>query len=181
MPRLSFLAAALAATTLVALPATASAQALSGPSCTLATTCNHTLNATVPVLVNLTLENAATALGTITAEHFDDGQRIDGPRFEAKANRSYAVTLVAAAATFTSTGNPAKAAGDVRYAVVPSAAGCASAGAYAPVPTATAASIFSGNAGLSVRQQLCFDIVWNYASDAPGSYDLGLNLNVTAP
>jgi len=158
----------------------ASAQPLAGPSCTIATNCVHTLNASVPTLVNLTLENAATNLGAITAANFDNGQLIAGPRFEAKANRSYAVTLASASATFSGSGNAAKAAGDVRYAVVTSAAGCGTAGAYAAVTT-SAVGIYSGSAGLSPRQQLCFNIAWNYASDTPGTYALPLNLSVTAP
>jgi hypothetical protein len=181
MTRLSFLTAALVAAALATAPAVATAQPLSGPSCTTSTTCAHTLSATVPTLVNLTLENAATSLGTITAAQFDNGQRVDGPRFEARANRTYSVTLVAASPTFSGSGNAAKSAGDVRFAVVTSAAGCSAAGAFTPVPTAAAAGIFSGGAGLSARQQLCFNIVWNYETDAPGTYDLGLNLNVTAP
>ncbi len=158
----------------------ASAQPLAGPSCTIATNCVHTLNASVPTLVNLTLENAATNLGSITATSFDNGQRIDGPRFEARANRSYAVTLASASALFSGSGNPAKVAGDVRYAVVTSAAGCGTAGAFAAMTT-SAVGIYSGAAGLSPRQQLCFNIAWNYASDTPGTYTLPLNLSVTAP
>lgn len=165
----------------VAFAPSAQAQPLAGPSCTVGTSCEHELLATVPVLVNLRLQNGSTNLGAITAADFDNGQRIAGPLFEARANRSYSVTLVAGAATFSGTGNSAKAAGDVRYAVVTEAAGCSAAGAYAPVPTAAAAGIFAGNAGLSARQQLCFDIVWNYASDVPGTYELPLNLSVTAP
>jgi len=180
MTRSLYLAAAAFVASVAFAPA-AHTQALAGPSCTVGTNCDHELQATVPVLVNLRLQNGSTNLGAITATDFDNGQRIAGPRFEARANRSYSVTLVAAAATFGGGGNPAKAAGDVRYAVVTEAAGCGTASAYAPVPTAAAAGIFSGNAGLSARQQLCFDIVWNYASDAPGSYELPLFLSVTAP
>jgi hypothetical protein len=156
------------------------AQPLAGPTCTVGGSCGHTLNATVPTLVRLTLENATTALGTLTETEFDNGQTIAGPRFEARANRAYNVTLASASGTWGGTGNPAKLAGDVGYAVVTSAAGCGTAGAYTALST-TAANIFSGTAGLSVRQQLCFDITWNYASDAPGTYDLPLNLTVTAP
>ncbi len=180
MTRIPFLAAA-ALVAGVAFAPTVQAQPLAGPSCTIGTNCGHTLEATVPVLVNLRLQNATTNLGAITADDFDNGQRIAGPLFEARANRPYSVTLVAANPTFGGTGNPSKAAGNVRYAVVTEAAGCSAAGAYAAVPTAAAAGIFSGNAGLSARQQLCFDIVWNYASDAPGTYNLPLNLSVTAP
>lgn len=158
----------------------AQAQPLSGPSCTVGTNCVHTLNATVPTLVQLTLENAATALGTLSQSEFDLGQTIAGPRFEARANRSYNVTLAAASANWTGTGNAAKAAGDVGFAVVTSAAGCGTAGAYAALST-TAANIYAGTAGLSPRQQLCFDIAWNYATDVPGTYSLPLNLSVTAP
>ncbi len=179
MIRRSAFAASLFALAFVVVP-DAGAQPLSGPTCTIGTNCVHTLNASVPTLVNLTLENAATNLGAITAANFDDGQLIDGPRFEARANRTYAVTLASASALFTGSGNAAKAAGDVRYAVVTSAAGCGTAGTFAAVTT-SAVSIFSGLAGLSPRQQLCFNIVWRYASDAPGTYALPLNLSVTAP
>jgi hypothetical protein len=180
MTRHTFLAA-VALVGATALANRADAQPLTGPSCTIATNCGHQLTATVPTLVNLTLENATTSLGSITANEFDNGQRIAGPRFEARANRSYSVTLVAASPTFTGTGNPSKAAGDVRYAVVAASAGCGAAGAYTSVPTAAAVGIYSGTAGLSPRQQLCFDIRWNYSSDVPGSYALPLNLSVSAP
>jgi len=180
MTRSTFLAAAAIVAGVAFTPA-AHAQALTGPSCTVGTNCAHSLEATVPVLVNLRLQNTTTNLGAITAAAFESGQRIAGPLFEARANRSYSVTLVAANPTFGGTGNPAKPAGDVRFAVVTEAAGCTAAGAYAAVPTAAAAGIFAGNAGLSARQQLCFDIAWNYASDAPGTYNLPLNLSVTAP
>lgn len=180
MIRSSFLAA-VAVVASAAFAPEAQAQALTGPSCTIGTNCAHTLEATVPVLVNLQLQNTTTNLGAITTEDFDNGQRIAGPLFEARANRSYSVTLVAASPTFGGDGNPAKQAGDVRFAVVTELAGCSAAGAYAAVPTAAAAGIYTGSAGLSPRQQLCFDIVWNYASDAPGTYNLPLNLSVTAP
>lgn len=180
MTRIPLLAAAVLAAGVAFAPA-AHAQPLAGPTCTVGTNCDHQLQATVPVLVNLRLQSGSTNLGAITAADFDNGQRIAGPLFEARANRSYSVTLVAATPTFAGSGNPAKAAGDVRFAVVTEAAGCSTASAYAPVPTAAAAGIFAGGAGLSARQQLCFDVVWNYASDAPGSYELPLNLSVTAP
>jgi len=180
MTRTMYLAAAAFVAGVAFAPA-AHTQALSGPSCTVGTNCVHELQGTVPVLVNLQLQNGSTNLGAITTTDFDDGQRIAGPLFEARANRSYSVTLVAAAATFSGSGNPAKAAGDVSFAVVTEAAGCSTASAYAPIPTAAAAGIYSGSAGLSPRQQLCFDIVWNYASDAPGTYELPLHLSVTAP
>ena len=180
MTRHTFLAA-VALVGAAALGTRAEAQPLTGPSCTIGTNCGHQLTATVPTLVNLTLENASTNLGAITANEFDNGQQIAGPRFEARANRTYSVTLVAASPTFTGTGNTSKAAGDVRFAVVAASAGCGAAGAYTAIPTAAAVGIFAGTAGLSPRQQLCFDIVWNYASDVPGTYELPLNLSVSAP
>ncbi len=165
------------------LSAEAGAQPLSGPSCSVGgAACAHTLNANVPTLVTLTLENAITNLGTITAAHYNSGQQINGPLFEARANRTYSVSVASTNANFTAgTGaNAAKSAGDARWARVTAAAGCSSATSYTAVST-TAALIYSGTAGTSPRQQLCFDIVWNYASDTPGSYELPLNVSVSAP
>ncbi len=173
-----------AATAMVAafaLAPEAGAQALSGPSCTVGTNCVHTLSGTVPVLVNLTLENASTALGSVTAEMFDGGQLVDGPRFEVRANRSYNVTLTAASATFSGGGNDSKPASDVQFVRVTDAAGCSGATGFAALSSSTAATIFSGSAGLSPRQRLCFNIAWDYDTDGPGSYNLPLNLSVTAP
>ncbi len=165
------------------LSSNASAQALTGPSCSAGgAACGHTLNAVVPTLVTLTLENATTALGNITAAQFDNGQQVAGPLFDVKANRGYSITLASVNATFTANGgaNAAKSAGDVRWARVTGAAGCGSAGAYAAVST-TAVGVYTGTAGTAPRQQLCFDIVWNYASDTPGNYSLPLNVSVSAP
>jgi hypothetical protein len=165
------------------LSAEAGAQPLGGPSCSAGGgACGHTLNATVPTLVTLTLESNATALGSITAAQFDNGQQIAGPLFDVKANRGYSITLASANATFTAGvgANAAKSAGDVRWARVASAAGCSTAGAYAAVST-TAVGVYTGTAGTAPRQQLCFDILWNYASDTPGTYTLPLNVSVSAP
>jgi hypothetical protein len=160
---------------------TASAQPLTGPSCTVGSNCVHTLSGTVPVLVNLTLESPSTAIGAVTAAQFDNGQLLDGPRFEVRANRGYNVTLTAAAATFSGGGNNAKAASDVRWVRVTDAAGCAGATGFAALSNTTAATIFTGSAGLSPRQRLCFNIAWNYGTDGPGAYTLPLNLTVAAP
>jgi hypothetical protein len=165
------------------LSADAGAQALTGPTCSAGgPACGHTLNATVPTLVTLTLENNATALGNITAAHFDNGQQVAGPLFDVKANRGYSITLASVNAAFTATGgaNAAKSAGDARWARTTAAAGCASPGAYTPITT-TAVGVYTGTAGNAPRQQLCFDIVWNYASDTPGGYTLPLNVSVSAP
>jgi hypothetical protein len=165
----------------VAFAPSLSAQALSGPSCTPTLgPCVHTLNANVPELINLTLERPATDLGTIGASQFDLGQRIAGPLFEVKANRGYDVLLTAGLATFSGTGNPAKPATDVQFARVLGGA-CAGATGFAALSSSTSATIFSGTAGLSPRQQLCFNIAWDYADDGPGTYSLPLNLSVVAP
>ena len=122
------------------------AQALTGPNCTVGTNCGHTLSGTVPTLIRLVLENATTSLGTVTEAQFDNGQLVDGPRFEVRANRAYNVTIAAASGTWTGA-NAAKVAGDARYAVVTNAATCTAAGAFTALTT-TAATIYSAAAGL---------------------------------
>ncbi len=155
-----------------------SAQPLSGPSCsTTSAACVHTLTATVPTLVNLTLENATTAIGAVDAASFDAPQRVQGPQFEARANVAYTVLIASQNGTF---GPETKSVGDVRYVAVPNATACSAAAGFTAL-SATATSIYSGARGASPRQRLCFDITWNYETDGPGAYNLPMNLTVTAP
>ncbi len=170
-PRSSLVAGAMALGLMFA--PSLSAQAV---NCGLGQVCGHTLNAVVPTLVNLTVESPSTSLGSITTAQFDGGQLVTGPSFETRANTAHRVWLRAATATFT--GQP-KLASDVSFAAVTDAAGCGAA-SYAAL-SSTAVSIFGNGAGRSDLQRLCFSITWDYETDAPGNYDLPLELTVTAP
>ncbi len=39
----------------------------------------------------------------------------------------------------------------------------------------------SNTPGNDVVRQICFDIIWRYANDPPGSYTLPLTFSITAP
>lgn len=171
-PRFSFVAGAMALG-LVFAPSLR-AQAV---TCGLGQVCAHELRAVVPTLVNLTVENNATVLGSITTAQFDNGQLIAGPSFETRANTAHQVWIRATAGNFA---GQTKSSSDVEYLVVPNATGCAGAAGFTPLST-VAASIFSNGAGRSALQSLCFSIDWDYATDAPGNYNLPLELTVTAP
>ncbi len=180
MFRRSAVAASVFALGLIVAPSLQAQAPLTGPSCNAGagSVCDHLLTAVVPTLVNLTLENSQTNLGSITALQFDSTQYVAGPRFDSRGNVAYTVSIEATTATFGPTGN--KNAGDVRYLVVPAATGCGATTGFNAVGVAPS-TLYSGARGSAPRQQLCFNVLWNYATDEPGNYDLPLDLTITAP
>lgn len=180
MFRRSAIAAGVFALGLMVAPSVQAQAPLTGPSCngTSGSVCVHTLRAVVPTLVNLTLENNETNLGSITALQFDSTQFVAGPLFDSRGNVAYTVSIEATTATFGPTGN--KNAGDVRYLVVPATTGCGATTGFTAVAVAPS-TLYSGARGSAPRQQLCFNVQWNYATDEPGNYDLPLDLTIAAP
>ena len=142
----------------------------------------HRLNGNVPTLVELEMNTDVTNFTAPTITNFGAGneQLVTGPELSVRANRGWAVTIQAATANFsTAPSGVTKPAGDVGFGIVNAGAACSGA-TFAALSNGTASALFGGGAGNTARQ-LCFEILWNLGNDAPGNYELGMNLSLSAP
>ena len=135
-------------------------------------TANNTVNVTVGTLLKLTLStNNINAPAPVVAD-FDAGkQDVTGPVATVKANKGWSLDV-----TGSWTAAPySKAAGDFKWDKT-----CTS-------PTYPNSLAASGNAGSgasgtnSTAVNMCYEIVWAYANDVPGSYTATVTYTLTAP
>lgn len=136
----------------------------------------------------------ATALGTPVKADFDSGyNKVAGPTFQAWANHSFAVSVIATTPTFTyvQSGvhpNPNKPASDLTWAAATSG-GCAVLPNSAYISNAGSAGTLISSAigapglgGTAPIKQICYRTLWPNASLFPaGTYTLIMNFTISAP
>jgi hypothetical protein len=169
----------------VAVAALVAAAPMQAQSCDIAGSGNCTVGTTasmtMPSLLRLTLGSTTSSLSAPAAvSEFDaDGvvqKQSTGPSVTVRANRGWAVTLQADAATFTAAGGSsyAKPISDLEV----SKDGGSS---YSPISNSEAFSITSGTAtASSVFSNIRYRTRYSVASDAPGTYSLGITYTLTA-
>jgi len=147
------------------------------PNCAVGTTASMTM----PSLLRLTLGSTTSSLSAPAAvTEFDtDGvvkKESAGPSVTVRANRGWAVTLKADAAEFTPGGGStyAKPISDLEVSADNGAT-------YTAISNASAFSINNGSATAStIFSQIKYRTRYSVASDAPGTYSLGITYTLTA-
>lgn len=169
--RTSF-ALAIGAVALLASAPLAAQTSCTGSGCSV----NHNVHATVNDVLSLSLDNAATDLGTPTAAQYGAGNGVatNGPTATVVANRPYTVTLVGPA-NFTYSGSygpVSKPSSDLTWGTV--------AGTYGN-DMSTSATVMSGTPTAGDTQQIFFNTLWDITRDTPGDYSMDVTFTLTAP
>lgn len=126
----------------------------------------------------LSISPISTPLGTPTWADFTTGYLdVATPvGLTARANRSYKVTISAAAATFSYTGsqpNPNKPRSDLQWALT-------AGGSYTGI--GTGATVLSGGSATNgASQDVFYRTLWNIAQAPPGDYSLNVSFTISAP
>ena len=145
----------------------AQAQTCTTAGCTV----THTVSATAPTILKLTLSSVTTTLTNPVEADFDGAAIQDnGPTVTLKSNTSAHAQISATA--WTGTGNNSKSVGDLTYQL-------GGAGAFTAV-TSTATDIIAagtGNRNTSVK----WGTLWHSASDTPGTYSLAVTFTLASP
>ncbi len=150
------------------------------PAAPLAAQANITVTVQMPVgdVFALAISPISTPLPVPTWADFSAGfTNVPTPvALTARANRSYKVTISAAAPTFTYTGtlpNPGKPRTDLQWALT-------SGGAYTGI--STGATVMSGaTAHNGAAQLVYYRTLWNIAQAPPGAYSLAVSFTISAP
>lgn len=144
---------------------------------------------TTVATARLTLSTASTTLSSVgtgvTVADYElavgagTGLVVVGPLVTVNANSGYTVTMTNAN-LFTSPA-PAKNSTTVSYSTNAVAGVCGA--AYTPFsnPFAAVTLMTSASATASQAVQVCFQVKWLWATDAPGSYTLPITFKVTMP
>jgi hypothetical protein len=148
----------------------AQAQTCTTASCTV----THTVSATAPTVLNLTLSSITTALTNPTATDFDVAAGIDdaGPTVTLKSNKNASVTISTAAANWTGPLGTTKSVGDLRWRTSGGGPGTALSGTAADV-------IVSGKGNRNAT--VTWNTLWNLSTDEPGAYSLATTFTLVAP
>ena len=148
----------------------AQAQTCTTASCTV----THTVSATAPTVLNLTLSGLTTTLTNPTATDFDVAAGIDnaGPTASLKSNKNASVTISTAAANWTGPVGTTKSVGDLRWRTSGGGPGTALSGTAADV-------IASGKGTRSAT--ITWNTFWALATDEPGAYSLAPTFTLVAP
>lgn len=152
-----------------------SASAAQAQTCTTAScTVTHTVSATAPTVLNLTLSGLTTTLTNPTATDFDVAAGIDnaGPTVTLKSNKNASVTISTAAANWTGPVGTTKSVGDLRWRTSGGGPGTALSGTAADV-------IASGKGTRAVT--VTWNTFWALATDEPGAYSLATTFTLVAP
>jgi hypothetical protein len=130
------------------------------------------LNAKVPYLLSLSVENYSTDLGSPDRHDFDKGHR-DASKplnVEVKANTPWQVTI-ASPKGFGKNGSYQKATGDLRWSLDKNA--------YTSV-TGSPVKLTDGNPTASKTSPVYLRTNWDYAKDLPGTYSISLEFTASA-
>ena len=142
------------------------------PACTV----TNTASATVTIVARLTLNVAATDLGTPVQADFTTGSKdAVGPIATVLANTAWRVSVVGNTGTFSCTGTgcrAAKPASDLLWGTV--------AGTYGNNAGASA-TLVSGTGTAGTVQPSFYRTNWALAADTPGVYTLVLNYTLSEP
>jgi len=165
-----------------------SAQVAAAQSCSITSTAAGTLSCTVvsthsftmPSLLQLTMSgftsgtNMTLAAPTAMSDYSTPTIQMPttGPSYQVAANRNYKVQISANAASFA--GPYAKPAGDLAWST-------SAVGTFTPLTT-TPADISTGTpTTLSAAVGVFYKTTYNFATDVPGSYSLGVTFTLVAP
>ncbi|MDP9143606.1 MAG: hypothetical protein M3N43_02745 [Actinomycetota bacterium] len=168
MKKIVSLAAGLA---LVASVNTAQAQTCTTDGCTVA----HTVSATAPTILRLTLTSTATALANPVEAEFDDVNGVThGSSFnvERRSNVDASVSIHTTAANWSGPGTTTKAIGDLRYSTTGAAPFTAITGA--------AVGLIASDRGVD-DVDITWNTLWHLATDEPGAYSLATTFTLTTP
>ena len=148
----------------------AQAQTCTTASCTV----THTVSATAPTVLNLTLSSITTALTNPAAADFDVAAGIDnaGPLVTLKSNKNASVTISTAAANWTGPVGTTKSVGDLRWRTSGGGPGVALSG--------TAADVIVSGKGTRAAT-VTWNTLWTLATDEPGAYSLATTFTLVAP
>ena len=148
----------------------AQAQTCTTASCTV----THTVSATAPTVLDLTLSGLTTTLTNPTATDFDVAAGIDdaGPTVTLKSNKNASVTISTAAANWTGPVGTTKSVGDLRWRTSGGGPGTAVSG--------TAADVIASGKG-SRNATITWNTYWALATDEPGAYSLATTFTLVAP
>lgn len=152
-----------------------SASAAQAQTCTTAScTVTHTVSATAPTVLNLTLSGLTTTLTNPTATDFDVAAGIDnaGPTVTLKSNKNASVTISTAAANWTGPVGTTKSVGDLRWRTSGGGPGTALSG--------TAADVIASGKGTR-NATITWNTFWALATDEPGAYSLATTFTLVAP
>jgi len=142
-------------------------------------TVGHSVTATVPSILNLTLSTATTALTNPAEADFDVAAGVDntGPVVTLKSNKSASVTISTAATnwTYVGTGTVSKSAGDLRWRTATT--GGAAPGTSISSTPAVLLAAGKGNRSATVT----WNTRWFVATDEPGDYSLATVFTLVAP
>ncbi len=166
----SLAAAALLAATITT---QAAAQSCTGQNCAV----NNTASVSVPSIMKLTLNTAATTLTNPAEGAFDAGFQDDaGPTATVKSNRPWNLTIAALTASWVGSngGRATKGAADLQFKTASTS--------YASL-NQTAANILAATQGASGNGSVAmqYRTVWSYAADVPGDYTLVVVYSLIAP
>lgn len=148
----------------------AQAQTCTTASCTV----THTVSATAPTVLNLTLSGLTTTLTNPTATDFDVAAGIDdaGPTVTLKSNKNASVTISTAAANWTGPVGTTKSVGDLRWRTSGGGPGVGVSG--------TAADVIASGKGTR-NATITWNTFWALATDEPGAYSLATTFTLVAP
>lgn len=146
-------------------------------SCVVGGTATFGITLTVTTATRLAISATEIALGTPTGTHFDAGfGAATSLGLTMRANTTWAVSIQAAAATWTAVGALARTdrpAADLQWFTVVG-------GPYTDMTT-SAAPLTSGAATAGTGLTVFFRARYQWQLDSPGDYSLPLQLTITAP
>jgi hypothetical protein len=149
----------------------AQAQTCTTAGCTV----THTVSATAPTILRLTLSSTNTTLAAPADADFDNAAGVtQGASFNVlrRSNVNASVSIHTAAANWSGPGATTKAIGDLRYSTTGAAPWSAITGA--PV------NLIASGKGQS-DEDITWNTLWNLASDEPGAYSLVTTFTLTTP
>lgn len=154
----------------VMLASNAAAQCNGGASCIVPVVATANVNA----VARLSINNGSSATTTLNAPKAADfqnaaGVNSPGPTLNVMANASYVLTATAAASTWSGPSGSSKPATDLKMSV----------GGGAAIALGQVGSSTTGTA--TTNYVIGYNTIYNWTTDAPGSYTLVINYTLVAP
>lgn len=159
-----------------------SASAAQAQTCTIAggpfpanCTVAHTVSATAPAILKLTLSQTTTTLTAPGEADFDAAAGVnDLSSFtvNVKSNKTASATIHTAAANWTGPAGTTKAIGDLRWSI--------SGGAPFTALTGTGATVVASAKG-DRGETISWNTLWHLATDEPGVYSLPVTFTLVVP
>ena len=135
----------------------------------------HTVSATAPAILRLTLSSTTTALTNPVEADFDNVNGVDDIdvlNVEVKSNKAASATVHTAAANWTGPVGTTKAIGDLRWSIT----------SAAPWTAITGSGVTVVASGKGTRDEdLSWNTLWSLATDEPGAYSLPVTFTLVVP